>query len=154
MTTKVSLFITNYRRELRIGIDIRRKEKMEKTTEFAVRMKRVQVETGVTLKKAQEEMKRQADRGRKKTEVWKVEDRIMLSTKDLVFKKRLAKKLVDQYIDPYIIDKIVFTHVIKLQLPTSMRIYLVVNISWVVCYKEQMKEQKLKEVKEWEVEKY
>ena len=42
---------------------------MEKTTEFAVRMKRVQVETGVTLKKAQEEMKRQADRGRKKTEV-------------------------------------------------------------------------------------
>ena len=154
MTTKVSLFITNYRRELRIGIDIRRKEKMEKTTEFAVRMKRVQVETGVTLKKAQEEMKRQADRGRKKTEVWKVEDRIMLSTKDLVFKKRLAKKLVDQYIDPYIIDKIVFTHVIKLQLPTSIRIYLVVNISWVVCYKEQMKEQKLKEVKEWEVEKY
>ena len=127
---------------------------MEKTTEFAVRMKRVQVETGVTLKKAQEEMKRQADRGRKKTEVWKVEDRIMLSTKDLVFKKRLAKKLVDQYIDPYIIDKIVFTHVIKLQLPTSIRIYLVVNISWVVCYKEQMKEQKLKEVKEWEVEKY
>ena len=65
----MSLFITNYRRELRIGIDIRRKEKMEKTTEFAVRMKRVQVETGVTLKKAQEEMKRQADRGRKKTEV-------------------------------------------------------------------------------------
>ena len=53
----------------------------------------------------------------------------MLSTKDLVFKKRLAKKLVDQYIDPYIIDKIVFTHVIKLQLPTSIRIYLVVNIS-------------------------
>ena len=69
MTTKVSLFIANYGRELRMEIDIRRKEKMEKATEFAVRMKRVQVETGVTLKKAQEEMKRQADRGRKKTEV-------------------------------------------------------------------------------------
>jgi len=65
----VSLFITNYGRELRIGIDIKRKEKMEKTTEFVVRMKRVQVETGVALKKAQEEMKRQVDRGRKKTEV-------------------------------------------------------------------------------------
>jgi len=65
----VSLFITNYGRELRIGIDIKRKEKMEKTTEFVVRMKRVQVEIGVALKKAQEEMKRQVDRGRKKTEV-------------------------------------------------------------------------------------
>jgi len=40
-------------------------------------------------------MKRQADRGRKETEDWKKRDRILLSTKDLVFKKRLAKKLVD-----------------------------------------------------------
>ena len=100
---------------------------MEKATEFAVRMKRIQEEIGVVLKKAQEEMKRQADRGRKKAEVWKVEDRVMLSTKDLVFKKRPAKKLVDQYVDLYIIDKVV--NVIKLQLPTSMRIHLVVNIS-------------------------
>ena len=35
----------------------------------------------------------------------------MLSTKDLVFKKQLARKLVDQYIGPY---KIVSTNVIKL----------------------------------------
>ena len=28
----------------------------------------------------------------------------MLSTKDLVFKKWLVKKLVDQYVGPYIID--------------------------------------------------
>jgi len=40
-------------------------------------------------------MKRQADRGRKKAEIWKVGDRIMLSIKDLVFKERLVKKLVD-----------------------------------------------------------
>ena len=40
-------------------------------------------------------MKRQADRGRKEAEAWKVRDRVMLSTKDLVFKERLAKKLVD-----------------------------------------------------------
>ena len=37
--TKVSLFIENYRRELRIGIDIRRKWKVEKVMEFAKRMK-------------------------------------------------------------------------------------------------------------------
>jgi len=33
--------MANYGRELRIGIDIRRKEKMEKATEFAERIKRI-----------------------------------------------------------------------------------------------------------------
>ena len=53
----------------------------------------------------------------------------MLSTKDLVFKKRPAKKLVDQFIGPYTIDEVVSTNVIKLQLPTSIRIHPVVNVS-------------------------
>jgi len=34
-------FIANYNRELRIGIDIKRKEKVEKVIEFIKRMKRV-----------------------------------------------------------------------------------------------------------------
>ena len=50
-TTKVSLFIANYRRELRMGGDIRRKEKMEKAMEFAERIKKVQEEVGAALKK-------------------------------------------------------------------------------------------------------
>jgi len=55
----------------------------------------------------------------------------MLSTKNLIFKEQLARKLVDQdqYVGPYIIDKVVSTNAIKLQFPTSMRIYPVVNIS-------------------------
>ena len=40
-TTKVSLFIANYGRELRIGVDIRKKEKMENMTEFSEKMKRI-----------------------------------------------------------------------------------------------------------------
>jgi len=59
----------------------------------------------------------------------------MLSIKDLMF-KGLARKLVDQYVSLYIIDKIVSTNMIKLQFLTSMRIYLIVNISWVVIYRE------------------
>jgi len=39
-------------------------------------------------------MKRQADRSRKESEDWKEGDRVLLSTKDLVFKERPAKKLV------------------------------------------------------------
>jgi len=53
---------------------------------------------------------------------------MMLSTKNLIFKEQPARKLVDQYVGPYIINKVVSTNVIKLQFPTSMRIYPVVNI--------------------------
>jgi len=60
----------------------------------------------------------------------------MLSMKDLVFKERPARKLVDQYVGLHTIDEVVFTSMIKLWLPTSIRIYLVVNTSQVVRYKE------------------
>jgi len=127
--TKVSPFMANYRRELRMGRNIRKRGKVKKTTEFVKRMKKVHKEAGAALKKAQEDMKRQADRGRKKTKDWKRKDRVLLSTKDLVFKERLARKLVDRYVGPYTIEKVVSTNAVKLQLPTSMRIHPVVNIS-------------------------
>jgi len=76
----------------------------------------------------------------------------MLSIKDLVFKERPAKKLVDRYVGPYIIDKVVSTNIVKLQLPTSIRIHLVVNVSQIVQYKKQVKGQKAEEVKPVEVE--
>jgi len=75
-----------------------------------------------------------------------------LSIKDLVFKERPAKKLVDQYIGPYIINKVVSTNAVKLWVPTSMRIHLVVNTSWVMQYKEQVGGQRAEKVKLVEVE--
>jgi len=54
---------------MRIGVDLRRKEKMEKTTEFAKRIRKVQEKAGVALVRAQEKMKRQVDRERKEAEV-------------------------------------------------------------------------------------
>ena len=74
-------------------------------------------------------MKQQADKERKDAEVWKMRDKVILSTKDLMFKKRPVKKLVDWYVGPYTIDEVVSTNVVKLQLPTLMRIHLVVNVS-------------------------
>ena len=38
----------------------------------------------------------------------------MLSTKNLVFKEILARKLVDQYIGPYTIEEVISTNVVKL----------------------------------------
>jgi len=93
--TKVSPFMTNYGRELRIGGNIRKKEKVESMVEFVERMKKVHEEAGAVLKKAQEDIKKQADRERKETKNWKREDRVMLSIKDLMLKERPARKLVD-----------------------------------------------------------
>ena len=84
-----------------------------------------------------------------------------MSTKDLVFKERPSKKLIKRYVGPYAIEEVVSSNAVKLQLPSSMRIYPVVNISQIVRYREQVKEQKKEEGKpvevkgaeEWEVEK-
>jgi len=50
--TKVSPFIANYGRELRMGGDIRKRGKVEKAMEFVERMKKVHEEAGAALKKA------------------------------------------------------------------------------------------------------
>jgi len=86
---------------------------------------------------------------------------MLLSTKDLVFKERPTKKLMERYVGLYTIEEVVSLNAVKLQLPSSMRIHLVVNISQIVWYKEQVKRQKKEErkpievegVEEWEVEK-
>ena len=70
-TTKVLPFMANYRRELRMGGDIRKKRKVKRATEFVEKMKKVHEKARVALKKAQKDMKRQADRERKETEKWK-----------------------------------------------------------------------------------
>ena len=61
---------------------------------------------------------------------------MLLSTKDLVFKERPAKKLMERYVGPYVIEEVVSSNTVKLWLPTSMRIYPVVNVSQIVWYKE------------------
>ena len=160
-TTKVLPFMANYGKEVRMGGDIRKKGKVESATEFVKRMKKVHEEAEAALKKTQEKMKRYVDRSRKETEKWKRGDRVLLSTKDLVFKERPVKKLTERYIGPYVIEEVVLSNAVKLRLSNSMRIHLVVNVSQIAWYKEQVKRQKkeegkmveVEEIEEWEVEK-
>jgi len=63
----------------------------------------------------------------------------MLSIKDLVFKERPVCKLVERYVGPYEVEDVVSSNAVKLRLPSSMRIHLVVNVSWVVQYRKQVK---------------
>jgi len=144
-----------------MGGDIRKKGKVESATEFVEKMKKVHKEAGAALRKMQEEMKRYVNRNRRETEEWKKGDRVMLSTKDLVFKERPVRKLTERYVGPYAIEEVVSSNAVKLRLLSLMRIHLVVNVSQIVWYKEQVKGQKKEEgkpievegVEEWEVEK-
>ena len=72
--TKISPFMENYGKELRMGEDIRKKGKVESATMFVERMKKVQEEAEAALRKTQKEMKKYADRERKESEVWKKRD--------------------------------------------------------------------------------
>ena len=87
--------MANYRKELRMGTNIIKKRKIKKAIKFAERMKKVQKEARVILRKVQKKIKQQVDKGRREVEEWKKKDKVILSTKDLVFKKRPAKKLVN-----------------------------------------------------------
>ena len=47
---------------------------------------------------------------------------MMLSTNNLMFKKRLAKKLTEQYVRPYTVKEVILANTVKLRLPVSIRI--------------------------------
>jgi len=76
--------------------------------------------------------------------------------------KQEDKKLTEKFVELYKIKKIILDNVVELELPVSIKIHLVVNVSRIVIYQEQVKEQKkilspLVEIdgkKEYEIEKY
>jgi len=95
IATQILPFMANYERELRMGVNIRRKRKVKKTTEFVERIKKVQKEAKMVLRRMQEEIKKQVDRRKREVEEWKKRSKVMSSSKDLVFKERPVKKLTE-----------------------------------------------------------
>ena len=81
-------------------------------------------------------MKRQADRSRKEAEEYRVGDKVLISTKDFLM------ELMEKFISPYVVRKIVSENVVELELPVLLRIHLVVNMRRIVKYREQIEEQK------------
>ena len=56
--------------------------------------------------------------------------------------KRATKKLMEKFIGPYVVRKIVSENMVELKLLASLRIYLVVNVRRIVKYREQVEGQK------------
>ena len=69
----------------------------------------------------------------------------MLSTKDLVFKERLAKKLTERFVGSYEIEEAVSKNTVRLKLSPLMRIHPVVNVSRILRYRKPVKGQRVKE---------
>ena len=161
--TKSLLFKVNYRQELRIGFKIRKKEKHVKAEEFVKEMKEIDEEAKKALRKSQEEIKKYVDRNKKKVVEYKVGDRMLLSTKDLIqqMRNRKTKKLMEKFVELYKIKKVISENIVELELLVLMKIHLGVNVSWIVLYQEQVEEQKkippplvkIDGEKEYEVEK-
>ena len=88
---------------------------------------------------------------------------MLLSTKDLKFQMvgRRTDKLTERFIGPYKVKKVISANAIELELPSTVKIHPVVNVSRVHKYRNQVEGQRkeiprpmvIKGKKEWEVEK-
>jgi len=68
-----------------MGFEMRKKGKYERAEKFAKKIRNIQEEAKVALQKAQEDIKRYADREREEVEEYRVSNLVLLSTKDLKY---------------------------------------------------------------------
>ena len=130
-----------------MGFKVRKREKYEGAKKFMTKIKEIQEEAKVLLGKAQEEMKKYTDKKRREIDEYKVEDLVMLSTKDLKYQivERRTEKLTERFIESYRIKKVILLNIVELELSSMIRIHLVVNISRIRKYVGQVKGQRNKQ---------
>ena len=76
-------------------------------------------------------MKKYTDRKRAEVDEYKVGDLVMLSTKDLKYQmvRRRTEKLMERFVGPYKIKKIVSSNAVELELLSTIKIHSVINVS-------------------------
>jgi len=161
-STKTLPFKANYGQDPRMGFEVRKKRKYKGAERFITKMKEIQEEAKAALEKAQEEMKKYVNRKRGEVNEYKVGDLVMLSTKDLKYQmvSRRMEKLMERFIGPYKVKKIVSANAVELELPSTIRIHPVVNISRIYRYIGQVEGQRKEQPapviiegeEEWKVE--
>jgi len=98
----------------------------------------------VALRKEQEDIRKYTDKKRSDADEYKVEDLVMLSTKDLKYQmvRRRTEKLTERFVGPYRIKEIILLNAVKLELPNTVKIHSVVNVSRVQQYVGQVEKQR------------
>jgi len=127
-----------------MGFEGRKKGKYAGAEKFVEKMKEIQEEAKAVLRKAQEDIRKYADKKRSNTDEYKVGDLVMLSTKDLKYQMvgRRTEKLTERFVGPYRVKEIILSNVVKLELPSTVKIHPVVNVSRVQRYVGQVKGQR------------
>jgi len=143
-STQMTPFKANYGQDPRMGFKERKKRKYKGAKKFIEKIKEIQEEARVALGKAQEEIKKYTDRKRGEVDDYKVEDLVILSTKDLKYQMvgRRTEKLTERFMGPYKVKKTILSNAVELELPDTIKIHLVVNVSRICRYVEQVEEQK------------
>lgn len=134
-STQMTPFVANTGRNPRMGFKPTRPSTVEAAGDIITRMKKVHEETQSALVKAQDEMKRFADQKRGDAPVYKIEDKVWLSTKNLAINLP-SWKLGHKRIGPYPVSEIINPNAIRLKLPKSIHIHDVVNTSRMMPFEE------------------
>jgi len=127
-----------------MGFDIDKKGEHVKADEFVKEMKDRHEKAKIALIMFQEEMKRYVDRIRKEAGKYRVGNKVLISTKDFLIElmKRAMKKLMEKYIGPCVVKKIISENAVELELLVLLRIHQVVNVRRIIKYHEQVEGQK------------
>jgi len=130
-STRTSPFKVNYGQDSRMGFKGRKKGRYARAEKFIEKMKEIQEEAKTALGKAQADMKKYTDKKRSDVEEYKVGDLVMLSTKDLKYQmiERRTEKLTERFVSPYKVKEIISLNAVKLELPSTVKIHPVVNVS-------------------------
>ena len=106
LSTQTLSFKANYGQDPRMGFEGRKKEKYVGAKKFA-------------------------NRKRSDINKYKVGDLVMLSTKDLKYQivGRRTEKLTKRFVGPYKVKKVVSSNAVELELPSTVKIHPVVNVS-------------------------
>jgi len=89
-------------------------------------------------------MRKYADRNRSEVVEYKVGDLVLLSKKNLKWQMigRWSEKLTKRYVRPYKIKKVVSPNAVELELPNTIKLHSVVNVSRIRMYSNQVPGQK------------
>jgi len=143
-STRTLPFKANYRQDPRMGFEGRKKGKYVGAEKFVEKMKKIQKEAKAALRKAQEDIRKYADKKRSDADGYKVGDLVMLSTKDLKYQMvgRRTEKLTERFVGLYRVKEIISLNTVKLELPSTVKIHPVVNVSRVQQYVGQVEGQR------------
>lgn len=141
-TTGLTPFYLVYGREARMPIDIAlapltKAADNPAAAEATARWRAALQQASDNTTRQQRRQKTYADRTRREVR-FAVGDRVLLSTQHLklIGERKRARKLTERYIGPYRVKRVVNANAYELELPASLKIHPVINISHLKEYRD------------------